>query len=336
MRRLAQTAFLSLALGLGSLYLVLPETFSASTLRSLARLGVSQLVLLTAVLVLRWLVGGWRTALLVRFSGASLTLWQGIRSHLVGTFASVVTPTEGGNAVGLTWLLTRYQVPLQNAVITSVLVTVLDMAFFSWSVPVAFLYLVHAGTTLPLAGLGWLVALFSVTVLALSLLLTFRLRLLIYAIRALFRAPGLRRYAERVRGFLFNLETASRTFAHAPWYAHLGLHACTALFWVVDFSLLLAVAAALRLGVAPLELLAIRTLIHAFAFAIPTPGASGYVEGALLFALAGRATPQAISTTVIVWRSLSYYLYFIVGPLIGGRALAKTAAGLFSKSGQSE
>ena len=112
---------------------------------------------------------------------------------------------------------------------------------------------------------------------------------------------------------------------------------CTALFWVVSFSFLNAVAFTLSLGVPQLELLALRTLIHAFAFAVPTPGASGYMEGALSLALAGRATPQLISTTVIVWRSLTYYLYFILGPLISGRALAKRAeVSAFSKSGQSE
>ncbi len=337
MGKLWQTLLLSLVLGLGSLYLILPETFQWETVRTLAVLGLPQLTLLVGVLALRWLVGGWRTALLVRLSGASLSLWQGVRAHVVGLFASVITPAGGGNALGLTWLLTRYSVPLQNAVITSVLVTVLDMAFFAWSVPAAFLYLTEVGTSLPLAGLGWLVALFSAIVFALSFLLTFRLQLFIRGVRALFRLPGLRRYAERANGFLENLQSASCTFAKEPWYVHLGLHICTALFWVVSFSFLNAVAFTLSLGVPQLELLALRTLIHAFAFAVPTPGASGYMEGALSLALAGRATPQLISTTVIVWRSLTYYLYFILGPLISGRALAKRAeVSAFSKSGQSE
>ncbi len=248
-----------------------------------------------------------------------------------------MTPAGGGNALGLTWLLTRYNVPLQNAVMTSVLVTVLDMAFFAWSVPVAFLYLVRAGTTLPLAGLGWLIMLFALTILTLSLLLTFRLQLFIGGVRFLFRLPGLRRHAQRIDGFLEDLDTVSRTFMRTLWYVHLGLHACTALFWTINFAFLNAVATALQLGVPQLELLSIRTLIHAFAFAIPTPGASGYMEGALSLALAGRALPQTVSTTVLVWRSLSYYLYFLLGPLIGGRALTKRApADTLSKSGRSE
>jgi len=321
-----QTLLVSLALGLGCLYLVLPETFDRETLRTLAVLGAPQLLLLVAVLALRWLVGGWRTALLVHFSGAPLTLWGGVRAHLVGVFASVVTPSGGGNAVGLSWYLTRCGVPLQNAVIASLLIAVLDMTFFAWSVPVAFLYLLQAGTPLPVAGLGWLVAVFAVAILTLSLLLTFRLKLFIGGVGALFRLPGLRRFAAKTTGFLENLETASHTFARAPWPVHLGLHSCTALFWVVNLVFLNAVAASLRLGVPQLELLASYTLIHAFAFAIPTPGASGYMEGALSLALAGRATPQAVSTTVIVWRSLSYYLYFILGPLISGRALVKGVA----------
>ncbi len=326
MRRFWQTLLISLFLGLGSLYLILPETFQWETLRTLGTLGIPQLALLVSVLALRWLVGGWRTALLVRLSGASLSLWQGVRAHVVGIFASVITPAGGGNALGVTWLLTRYNVPLQNAVMTSVLVTVLDMAFFAWGVPVAFLYLLHVGTSLPLAGLGWLVALFSTVVFSLSFLVTFRLRLFIKGVRALFRLPGLRRYAERISTFLTNLESASRTFARAPWYVHLAMHACSALFWVVSFAFLNAVALALQLGVPQLELLAIRTLIHAFAFAVPTPGASGYMEGALSLALAGRATPQLVSTTVLVWRSLTYYLYFVLGPLISGRALTKRRA----------
>ena len=149
MRKLWQTLLISLFLGLGSLYLILPETFQWETVRTLAVLGLPQLTLLVGVLALRWLVGGWRTALLVRLSGASLSLWQGVRAHVVGLFASVITPAGGGNALGLTWLLTRYSVPLQNAVITSVLVTVLDMAFFAWSVPAAFLYLTEGRHVAP-------------------------------------------------------------------------------------------------------------------------------------------------------------------------------------------
>ena len=327
--RLWQTLLLSLVLGLGCLYLILPETFQWETLRTLAVLGPPQLALLVGVLALRWLVGGWRTVLLVRFSGASLSFWQGVRAHIVGLFAAVVTPSGGGSAFGVTWFLTRYGVPLQNAAIVSVLILVLDMAFFAWSVPLSFLYLSQIGTPLPLAGLGWFVAFFSVAIFTLSLLLTFRLRLVIWGVRAMFRLPGLHRYAEKVDGFLENLELASRTFAGAPWPVHLGLHACTALFWLVSFGFLIVVALTLRLEVPPSELLAIHTLIHAFAFLIPTPGASGYMEGALSLALAGRASPQMISTTVIVWRSLSYYLYFILGPLISGRALLRrVSAGL--------
>ncbi len=324
--RIWQTLLLSLLLGIGSLYFLVPETFQLETLRTLLTLGLPQLALLLGVLALRWAIGGWRTALLVRLSGASLSTWQGIRVHVVGIFASVITPAGGGNALGVTWLLTRYNVPLQNAVITSVLVTVLDMAFFAWSVPAAFLYLTQVGTSLPLAGLGWLVMLFSAVVFSLSFLLAFRLRLFIKLMRALFRLPGLRRYAEKVGGFLADLETASRTFAKEPLYVHLGLHICSALFWVSSFAFLVAVGLSLGLDVPPLELLALHTLIHAFAFAVPTPGASGYMEGALSLALAGRATPQLVSTTVIVWRSLSYYLYFVLGPLISGRALTKRAA----------
>lgn len=335
--RLWQTLLASLALGLGCLYLILPETFDPETLRTLSVLGVSQLGLLVAVLALRWLVGGWRTMLLVRFSGASLTLWGGVRAHLVGVFASVVTPSGGGNAVGLSWFLTRYGVPLQNAVIASLLIAVLDMVFFAWSVPAAFWYLARAGTPLPVAGLGGFVAVFAVAVFTLSLLLTFRLQLFIRGVGAVFRLPGLRRFAAKAGGFLVNLETASHTFARAPWPVHLGLHGCTALFWLVNFAFLNAVAAALGLGAPQLELLASYTLIHAFAFVVPTPGASGYMEGALSLALAGHATPQAVSSTVIVWRTLSYYLYFVLGPLISGRALVRRAkAETLGSSGQSE
>lgn len=325
MSKLWRSLLVSLVLGLGSLYLVLPETFQLETLWALTQLGAPQLALLLGVLALRWLVGGGRTVLLTRLGGTPLSLSQGVRAYVVGLFASVITPAGGGAAVGLSWLLTRYGVPLQHAVLTSVLITVLDMTFFAWSVPAAFLYLSNVGTALPLAGLGWFVGLFSAAILTLSFLMIFRLAWLTGSVRALCRLPGLRRYQERIGHFLVDLEAASRAFARVPWHVHLGLHAYTALFWAVSFGFLNVAAFALGLGVPQLELLSLHTLIHAFAFLIPTPGASGYMEGALSLALAGRADPQMISGTVIVWRSLSYYLYFVLGPLISGRALMKGA-----------
>lgn len=330
-KRFWQILGVSLLLSGGALAWLLPSAFTLESWQLLAAVPWWGFALLVLVLCVRWLCGGWRTAVLVRLTGAQLSVSQGMRCHMMGTFSSVITPAGGGNALGMTWLLHHYGVALPQAVLVNVLVTVTDMTFFAWSVPLAVLWLAQKGVRLPFDNPSWWVAGFAVVALAASSLLSFRLRWLTAVIRLGLHWRGwlrwrkLARWRKGVLSFLTQLEQASALFARTPRRVHLQLHALSALFWMVQFAVFNAAAVAVGLAVGQLELLAAHDIIHALAFLMPTPGASGYVEAAFGWLLEGITEPERLAATVILWRLVSYYLYFLLGPVVGSSALSRMA-----------
>lgn len=326
-KRFWQILSLSLLLSGGALAWLLPSAFTPESWRLLAGVPWWGFALLAGVLCVRWLCGGWRTAVLTRLTGAQLSVNQGVRCHLMGTFSSVITPAGGGNALGMTWLLHHYGVALPQAVLVNVLVTVTDMSFFAWSVPLAVLWLAQRGVQLPFEHPLWWVASFAVVALSASLLLSFRLHWLTAVIRlglhwrGLLRWRKLARWRKGVLMFLAQLEQASALFARTPRRVHIQLHALSALFWIVRFTVFNAAAVAVGLAAGQLELLAAHDIIHALAFLMPTPGASGYVEAAFGWLLSSITEPERLAATVILWRLVSYYVYFLLGPLVGSAAL---------------
>lgn len=331
-KRFWQILGLSLLLSGGALAWLLPSAFTPESWQHLVRVPVWGIALLLSALSLYWFCGGLRTAVLARLTGAELSVGQGVRCHLMGTFSSVITPAGGGNALGVTWLLHHYGVTLPKAVLVNVLVIVTDMSFFAWSVPLAVLWLANRGVQLPLDNPSWWVAGFAIVAFSASLLLSFRLHWLTAVVRRGLRWRGLLRWRRLARwrkgvlAFLEQLEQASALFTHTPRRVHLQLHALSALFWVVRFMVFNAAAVAVGLAAGQLELLAAHDIIHALAFLMPTPGASGYVEAAFGWLLKGLANPERLAATVILWRLVSYYLYFLVGPFIGSSVLSSISA----------
>jgi len=327
-KRFWQILGLSLLLSGGALAWLLPSAFTPESWQYLVRVPVWGIALLLSALSLYWFCGGLRTAVLTRLTGAELSVSQGVRCHLMGTFSSVITPAGGGNALGVTWLLHHYGVALPRAVLVNVLITVTDMSFFAWSVPLAVVWLAKRGVQLPIDNPSWWVAGFAAVAFSASLLLSFRLYWLTAVVRRGLRWRGLLRWRRLARwrkgvlGFLEQLEQASALFARTPWRMHLQLHALSALFWVVRFMVFNAAAVAVGLAAGQLELLAAHDVIHALAFLMPTPGASGYVEAAFGWLLKSFTDPERLAATVILWRLVSYYLYFLVGPFIGSSVLS--------------
>jgi len=330
-KRFWQMLSLSVLLSGAALAWLLPSAFTLESWQRLAHVPLWGFALLLAMLSLRWVCGGARTAVLTRLTGAQLSVSQGVRCHMMGTFSSVITPAGGGNALGMTWLLHHYGVALPQAVLVNVLVTVTDMSFFAWSVPLAVLWLAHQGVQLPIDNTSWWVAGFAVVAFSASLLLSFRLHWVTAVVRwgvhwrGLLRWRRVARWRKGVLAFLEQLEQASALFARTPRWVHLQLHVISALFWTVRFAVFNAAAIAVGLAAGQLELLAAHDAIHALAFLMPTPGASGYVEAAFGWLLKGLADPERLAATVILWRLVDYYVYFLLGPFIGSSVLSSIA-----------
>ena len=320
-RRVLGALLLSSALGLGSLWLVLPAAFSVNVLGSFRGLRWGYMGLAVGIILVWWWVSGWRMALLVRTLGSTITPWQGVQTHIIGTFSAAVSPSGGGNSVGISWLLTRFGVPLQRAVVVSVLLAVLDMSFFALAVPLSFLYLLTQGVQIPVDNAGVLILPFSLAALGLAYVLVFRLRYITRLLKKLLRLPLLARFEAPLDKFLDDLELASRSFAATSLTRHASLYGLTVVTRMLFFVLLNVTLVAVNLDVNQGAVFALQMVVHAFAFLVPTPGASGYQEAAYSLLLKGSGNAAALSLGILLWRFLTFYIYFVLAPPIGGSAL---------------
>jgi uncharacterized protein (TIRG00374 family) len=322
MIRLLIALLVSLVLGLVSLYLVAPDGLAADALDVVRRLNALGLAGIAVPVVLWWLLSGWRLAFLTAGTSRPTNLWQGVQTHVIGTFSAVATPAGGGNSIGIVFLLNRFGLPANEAVAVAVMALVGDLAFFGWAAPASYLALRLARVQLPLEQFGLLVGLLAAVALVTSYLLVFRLSLAINLLRRIASTPLLRRFQARSDAFLGDLELAGQQYSRRPWHWHLRFHLLSSAARLPYFAVLNLVLLALMVRADHLVVYAAQVVLHAFAFLVPTPGASGYQEAAMTFALKGHVGGRALAAAVILWRLYQHYSYFLVGPLVGGLALS--------------
>lgn len=322
MLRLGSALAISLVLGLVSLYLVAPDVFDRDLLRIVGRLDLLAIAGIFVPVALWWLLSAWRLIFLTTGTDHRTTLWQGLQTHVLGTFSAVATPSGGGNSIGIVFLLNRFGLPANQAVAVAVMCVVGDLAFFSWAAPAAYFALRFARVQVPLEQLGLLVTVLSVAAILVSYLLVFRLPLAITLLRRLAAHRWLRRFHDRIDRFLEDLSIASRHYSSRPWHWHLRFHLISGAARLPYFAVLNLVLVSLLVNAEHLVVYAVQIILHAFAFLVPTPGASGYQEAAITYALRSHVRSNGLAAAVIIWRCYQHYGYFLLGPLIGGLALA--------------
>jgi uncharacterized protein (TIRG00374 family) len=100
----------------------------------------------------------------------------------------------------------------------------------------------------------------------------------------------------------------------------------TFLNYTFHFAAANLVLATLGYKVDDLGLIAAQIILVYFSFFIPTPGGAGYFEIVLGTSSSSLGIPkEAIVPFVLIWRVLSYYLYYLIGPFIGGSAVLAQA-----------
>lgn len=322
MVRLGSALAISLLLGLVSLYLVVPDLFDGDLLRTVGRLDLLAVAGIFVPVVLWWLLSAWRLIFLTKGTEHRTSFWQALQTHVLGTFSAVATPSGGGNSIGIVFLLNRFGMPVNLAVAVAVMCVVGDLAFFSWAAPAAYFALRFARVQVPLEQLGLLVAVLSFFAVLVSYLLVFRLPLAIRLLRRLAKHRWLRRFHSRIDRFLEELSIASRHYSSRPWHWHLRFHLLSGAARLPYFAVLNLVLVSLLVNAEQLVVYAVQIILHAFAFLVPTPGASGFQEAAVTYALRGHIRGGGLAAAVIVWRCYQHYIYYLLGPLIGGLALA--------------
>ncbi len=315
----------SLGLSVVAIYFVMPHDIDWAKLSQLVRIDVLGVVLLLLALFTWWASAGWRIQLLAGDLGAKVSLSRATRAFILGMFSGILTPAAAGGSVAIGWYLSRYLSAKQAAAI-AVYGFALDLVFYAWALPVSFVVLSSNGVNFGVPGLAIYVGLIA------SGALTFALALMYFStpfsrlIWRVFSWRWLMRWRRGMYGFVRRTARVLARLRSLPWPLQLRLHVATAASFVVHFAVLNGVALALSIPVHHLNVLAIQILVVALGLVVPTPGGAGYMEFALGRVLRQQVPDEAVVPLVLAFRVFSYWLYFVLGPFIGGAALLRSTA----------
>jgi glycosyltransferase 2 family protein len=322
-RRLVQVLLLSLAFGIAGIALVFyfgnikPQQLSV--IRQL-----SPLYLLLAVLSLftSFVIAGLRVRHLCTRLSHNLKFRHALRAHILSTFSGTVTPGGSGATPAMALMLQYQGLPSGQAWATGISIFVADAIFHVWGLPLAILFLRWQG--LYPKGVLWTVGgILAIVVTALiAYILLFRLRWLEPIFRTLLRGPLLR-FRKGALRFVDSLLESNQYFLGASW----GFYGLTQLYtfmsWFCFFLVLTFLAKGLDLHISAIASAAWQIATTTVSYFVPTPGGSGFFELGTSLLLLGRGNDNAVPAVLLAWRLLTYYIFFLLGPLLGGYVLVK-------------
>lgn len=325
-----RAALVSAVFGLVGLAAALFWFGEPGDLRTLGALSPGALLLAAALLGLSYLCGGLRVSLLARMLGYRLRLRSAVRAHILGLFSAAVTPSGSGNAPAIALMLIRDGVTKPHAWSVAFYTGIVDVLLFVWAVPLALFALARSpylpGAVEAPGGLWWGLLL-SPLLFGLWYALAFRLGGTLTLLGRLFNLRPLRRYRARMQRFLEGFGTSvallSRELSWNRLRIQVALQLLSAGMHGGVFAIFLVVARSLGLHVDPGATLALFLLVFVASFLVPTPGGSGFLEFALLGLIAAQREAALVAPALLLWRVLSFYLVFLLGPLLGGAALLK-------------
>jgi uncharacterized protein (TIRG00374 family) len=240
-----------------------------------------------------------------------------LRAHLLGLFGSTVTPGGSGGAPAIAITLNAQGVERPHAWAAALATVSADVVFHAWATPVALavLYLAGLYPRTPL----WTVLGVGTTALTavLAYLLLFQVERLNPLLRALLRGPFLRFRRVGLR-FVRRFLEANRLVLASPMRQRILLQVLTGLGWFSMFAVLLFIVRGLGVSIGPVVALAGQTVLMVMASVFPTPGGSGFLELALSWFLVRQGSGEVVTAAVFVWRLLTFYSIFLIGPLLGG------------------
>ncbi len=319
--RFARPLLLSLVFGLLGLGAALLFGKPAD-LRAVFTLSRAALFSSTLLLGVSFVCGGLRIRLLARTLTYTLRLPSAIRCHILGAFSAAVTPSGSGNAPAIALMLRRDGLTQAHAWSVALYTSVIDLLFYAWFAPASLLTL-YLSRRLP--GGGWLLAgglLASALFLGLWYLLVFHLAALPPLVHRVFSRRPLRRFETRAERFTGGLTATVARLSGATRLQHAVLQLLSVGVHVSVFAIFLVVAADLGLNLPALPTVAVLFLVFAASHVVPTPGGSGFFELSLPLVLSP-GNPARVVPAVIAWRLIAFYSSFLLGPPLGGAALAR-------------
>jgi glycosyltransferase 2 family protein len=322
-RRLTQALVLSLVFAIAGFAVVfLRGGIKLEQLGVIRQLSPLFLALAILALLTSFVLAGLRIRHLCKRLNHRLKLRYALRAHILSIFSATVTPGGSGATPAIALMLQYQGLTSGQAWATSISVFVADAIFHVWSLPLAIIFLRWHG--LFPTGVGWTVAgiLAIVVTAGIAYVLLFRLRWLGPIVRWLFRGMLLR-FRKGALRFVTSLLESNHYFTGASWRFYGLTQLYTVLSWFCFFLVLTLLARGLQLPISALASAAWQIATTTVSYFVPTPGGSGFFELGTSFLLLGRGNDNAVPAVLLAWRILTFYIFFLLGPLLGGYILLK-------------
>lgn len=284
-----------------------PETYLLTHYRP----GLALLALLAFLAT--WLAPVFRIQILCR-ERIKVPFGRALLVQLATSFGAAVTPGKSGAGVAGTAALSTLGLSVGQGFNLAVQQALLDLAFYSFALPLSLAYIVLSGKfqlplSLELAGLALSVGLVAAIVFKRNLP-----RLLLRGALLATRLPLPGRVTRWLRRATLDYYRSAHTLelSRAEW---LGAHVATAVGWLGNYFLLWTLLQLDGAEAALPAVLAIVTVVSITANVVPTPGGSGFTEVAVGLATQAQSSSR-VAAALLLWRLGTFYIIYLVGPLV--------------------
>ncbi|MCW3488870.1 lysylphosphatidylglycerol synthase transmembrane domain-containing protein [Dethiobacter alkaliphilus] len=323
--------FVSLALSVGSLALIMFFTVDEKTVESVLRLDPGFLVIATLMVTVLWGVEGLRIKAIAHSLGYTdpLPLRDGTRVYLVTFFFAGITPMAVGEWPAQVYGLCRSGLSAGESTAVSLVRAFLTKSVFVLAA--AFLLFVDGRAA---QGSGPIFILFRyafwvmIATTAVYLLLMWRAGLAQSLLKRLQRLRHFQSFYEKkpkVRRFVDNLLNEANHFQDTVGYINKqnGLRflvpmLLTVLFWGIFYSIAPVLLAGLGVAVDFHTTIAWQVMIMLVIPYVPIPGGSGVAEFGLATLFAAFVPASVLGVFILAWRFFTYYLTLIFGAIFMG------------------
>ncbi|MBV9454121.1 MAG: flippase-like domain-containing protein [Rubrobacter sp.] len=320
MKRFLIALVLSFVLGFLGLYLVGGKAlFEAETYRpqnaNILVVGVCVLALLA-----EWLLSAERIRLLCLSQYVAFPYRSALLVNILSVLGGVIIPGGAGQGPAVVAALGRLGLSAGQGLGVTMQIYVLDMIFFAWSTPLSLWYLIYSDTLVLPTDVKVFTLVAISFVLVGAVVLGRYPQLVVNLLLAVANWPLLRRFEIRLRKIAHDYYRSSRSYLSMPVSSWLKLHLATAANWLGGYMLLWGLLKLYGIDTSVLGTVALLNIITLASQFVPTPRGAGFVEATVGLSI-GTSEGGSIAAALLVWRLLTVYISFLLGPLAGGLLL---------------
>ena len=332
---LLRNVIIALVAGFGTVFVIFMLIKDLRVTEEIPRFSIVESIFYFSIFFIVFLIDSTRTVILSHFLNDPFPFSKALENSILGYFFAYITPFSAGGQPFQIYHLSREGMRSENASVIILTRWVNMLVFLSVSsVLFAFKYLKYIQVGVPLLDkLIWVVIIGSVIFSALivfSILFPPVSALLIRVVNALHIEKLytflVRRHLQKDLNALSNWLSTFYNAVHSIWIKRTYIVLLDMAFGVLDLGVIFFVlySAIVRSSVLTnsvfrlsfLELSAIFILLSFIVYYVPTPGASGGVEGGFFAVLSRYGNSAAVIRGILMWRISTYYFTILLGLII--------------------